>query len=740
MNKIIVQAVVRSAVVIASVCLCAFAHAQPGDAYSAAETRFLAARDAARAGDRNKLENLASQASGHPLDSYIRYWLLSDSLAKTFSMPQESALNKFISDEAGTFLAERLRADWLRRMAKDGDWSYFLQIYPGLQNPDNEMRCQAWNARLATGDRKVLDEVAKNWGSMTFVHSSCTSVLREAVFQGNVSTNDAWRLFRLRVDTKSPGHARVVLGWLAADSMRVFEQAARNPKQFLDCRAADSVKAPAKASGKASKKASKRVVRKPKRPLDCLPPNFANNRAGREMALVALTRLARTDVSGAYIRFQRISGQLTPEERAHAWGVLALHAAQNHSPEAATWFRNAGDASMSVSQRAWRVRVPLRAGDWPGVLAAIDKLSAEERTLPEWIYWRGRALKALKRTSEAEKEFRRIASVANFYGILANEELGNPFDPRVAHTALAASTADMAAKTAAEESAEGGDAESESDSAEGAEGDNGGESNGEAIQAEAGAGGSVAAAAVNGPSVDKHPGFQRAMALFRVDLRMDAIREWNWALRGRDEAFRLAAAQLALKNHLYDRAITSAELANPAGAWELRFLTPYRELIEPRARTNRLDLSWVYGVMRQESRFIIPARSPVGAQGLMQVMPKTGKWVAKQLGMYYHPGLLRDPATNVEIGTGYMRILLDELEEDYVLAAAGYNAGPGRARRWRGGQSLEGAVYAETIPFEETREYVKHVMANTAIYAALLEGKPQSLKARLGTILPKMSD
>ena len=731
MNKTFVQTIVCSAVVLASVCLQPFAHAQPGDALSAAESRFLAARDAAKRGDREKLESLVNQANGHPLDSYVRYWLLSAGLSKPSYMPRESTLIQFISDETGTVLSERLRTDWLRRLAKDGDWSYFLQIYPELQNPDSEMRCQAWNARRATGDRKVLDEIARNWSSLTFAHSACSPVLREAIVQGKVTTNDAWQLFRRRVDTKSPARARTVLGWIAPDSVKTFEQAVRNPKGFLDCRGADSVKT------------SKRGARNQKRTLDCMSPKFASTRAGREMALVALTRLARTDVSGAHTRFQRISGQFTLEERSHAWSVLALHAAQNHSTEAASWFRNAGDASMSVTQRAWRVRVLLRAGDWSGVLAAIDKLNAEERALPEWIYWRGRALKSLNRAADAEKEFRRIASVANFYGILANEELGNPFDPRVAHTALAASAAEIASEAAVEESAEDSfdDAESDHDlDSESSSGENDGEGSGEAIKAEAGAGGKAGGAVINGPSVDNHPSFRRAMALFRLDMRMDAIREWNWALRGRDETFRLAAAQLALKNHLYDRAITSAELANPAGAWELRFLTPYREVIEPRVRANGLDLSWVYGVMRQESRFIIPARSPVGAQGLMQVMPKTGKWVAKRLGMSYHPGLLRDPQTNVEIGTGYMRILLDELGDDQVLAAAGYNAGPGRARRWRAHRSLEGAVYAETIPFEETRDYVKHVMTNAVIYAALLEGKPQSLKARLGMIVPKMSD
>ena len=708
MNKTIIQTIIRSTVIIASLCLPGFAQTQPGDTSSAAESRFLAAREAAKRGDREALDNLAYQAKGgHPLDSYIRYWSLSAHLAKASAMPSEKALNKFLQDEAGTLLAERLRADWLRRMAKEGDWSYFRQIYPSLQNPDNELRCQAWNARLATGDRSVLDEIAKNWSSMTTVHAACSPVLRAALNQGKVSAQDAWQLFRRRVDTRSPARARVVLGWIAPQSMKTFEQAVRNPKRMLD------------------------------RP----PPKLTQTRAGREMALAAITRLARTDISAAYIRFQRISSRFTPEERAHAWGVLALHAAQNHHPEAASWFRTAGDIPMSATQRAWRVRASLRTRSWPGVLAAIDKLNAEERALPEWIYWRGRALKSLNRASEAEKEFQRIASVANFYGILANEELGHPFDPHTAHTAPAASTvklaAEMAAEGAAEEVVEGDSADAESDSEESAQ-----EDNGKAIQAEADAEALPASAAPttdDGPSVDNHPGFQRAITLFRLDLRIEAIREWNWALRGRNEAFRLAAAQLALKNNLYDRAITSAELANPAGAWELRFLMPYREIIEPRARANRLDLSWVYGIMRQESRFIIPARSSAGAQGLMQVMPNTGKWVARQLGIPYHPDLLRDPHTNVDIGTAYMRIILDELGGDKVMAAAGYNAGPGRARRWRANESLEGAIYAETIPFEETRDYVKHVMTNTAIYAALIEGKPQSLKARIGTVLPKMS-
>ena len=132
------------------------------------------------------------------------------------------------------------------------------------------------------------------------------------------------------------------------------------------------------------------------------------------------------------------------------------------------------------------------------------------------------------------------------------------------------------------------------------------------------------------------------------------------------------------------------------------------------------------------------AASSAGAQGLMQVMPATGRWVARKIGMTdYRRSRLQDPHTNVLLGTSYMRIVLDDLDDHPVLAAAGYNAGPGRAKRWRDGRSLEGAVYAETIPFDETREYVKKVMANAVIYAALMEGRPQSLKARLRQVDPR---
>jgi soluble lytic murein transglycosylase len=327
------------------------------------------------------------------------------------------------------------------------------------------------------------------------------------------------------------------------------------------------------------------------------------------------------------------------------------------------------------------VRTALRSEDWRQVQSAIAALPEREKLLPEWVFWLGRANAGLGLKAEAEIQYRLIADEPHFYGMLAAEELGQSFAPPGRNGALTPADTERA---------------------------------------------------------ENDPGLRRALALYRLDMRTEAQREWSWSLRGQDDGFLLAAATLALRHEIFDRAINTAERTDPRANFELRFLTPYRQIIEPQVREQGLDMAWVYGLMRQESRFIAPARSSAGAQGLMQVMPATGKWVARKIGLTpYHPRMLTEPNTNVLLGTSYMRLIMEGLDNHPVLASAGYNAGPGRARRWREDRPLEGAIYAETIPFDETRDYVKKVMANAVIYAAILEGRPQSLKARLGTIAPR---
>jgi soluble lytic murein transglycosylase len=220
-----------------------------------------------------------------------------------------------------------------------------------------------------------------------------------------------------------------------------------------------------------------------------------------------------------------------------------------------------------------------------------------------------------------------------------------------------------------------------------------------------------------------------------MEMRTDAMREWNWATRSFDDRKLLAAAKVARRNGMYDRAISTADKTVQLHDFSLRYLAPYRDVMRTHIQENGLEEAWVYGLMRQESRFVTSAKSGVGAQGLMQVMPTTARWIARKLGLKdYRASLLKQLDTNLMLGTYYMKNMLSQLDDNPVLASAAYNAGPGRARRWLADKPLEGAIYIETIPFDETRDYVKKVMSNTMYYAQEFGAPRRTLKMRLGIV------
>jgi soluble lytic murein transglycosylase len=365
--------------------------------------------------------------------------------------------------------------------------------------------------------------------------------------------------------------------------------------------------------------------------------------------------------------------------------MLAMRAAKSQLPLALGWFAQsqsgAAPARLSEDQQQWRVRAALRAGDWTAVRSDIEAMNTTLRAEPAWIYWYARALAAQGERERAQQLYAQIADGAHFYGVLAKEEMGESLRIPLRTESISADE--------------------------------------------------LGAAAAN-------PGLQRAIALFANDMYLDGVREWNWSIRKMNDRQLLAAAEAAQSAHLWDRAINTADRTVSTHDYSLRYLAPYRELFAAYAREQGLEEGWVLGLVRQESRFIAHARSGAGAQGLMQVMPATAKWIAKRIGMSgYRSNMVAEVDTNIALGTGYLRYVLDELDGSQVLAAAAYNAGPGRARRWKADRPLEGAIYAETIPFNETRDYVKKVMTNAEYYAALYGGDRRGLKARLGTIAPR---
>ncbi len=404
-------------------------------------------------------------------------------------------------------------------------------------------------------------------------------------------------------------------------------------------------------------------------------------RGDREIALYALDRLARQASTPAEQALRALSEQLAPEDLRVAWARLATWAARRHESSALAWFREAGPVALNDFQREWWARAALRAGDWQTVQQAIDSMGEKARAEPVWRYWRARALQARGQRAAAVPLFQELSREHHYYGQLAQEELG---------PVLQAPPAERKA---------GGDQLSE---------------------------------------VARHPGIARALALFDLGLRSEAGLEWNWAIQGFSDPQLLAAAELARRKEWYDRAINTAERTRELHDFELRFLAPYRELAQQAARDNQIDEAWVFGLMRQESRFVNVARSSVGASGLMQIMPDTARWVAKRLGIQrFHPREMQDPAKNIRFGAYYLKHVQDSLDGSPVLATAGYNAGPGRAQRWRDSRPMEAAIYIESIPFAETRDYVKKVMSNAMYYAQRFGQPSVLLRDRLGTVPPR---
>jgi soluble lytic murein transglycosylase len=332
------------------------------------------------------------------------------------------------------------------------------------------------------------------------------------------------------------------------------------------------------------------------------------------------------------------------------------------------------------------VRAALRAQDWSEVLAGINAMSAQQQREAAWLYWKARALQELGRPVEARNLFVLLSGEFHFYGQLAGEELA---DTPVLSEVTATYKPDQ-----------------------------------QAIGAMLGL-----------------PGIQRTLALYRLGLYSEALEEWRWVLRNFNDRELLTAAEIARRNKMYDRAIGAADKTVSVHDFSLRYLAPYRDALQAHIREHALEEAWVYGLMRQESRFASGAKSDVGAAGLMQIMPETARWLAGKLGLRsYRNTLIHQLDTNLRLGTYYMKTMLSQFEGNPVLASAAYNAGPRRAGEWRGEQSLEGAIYAETIPFEETREYVKKVMSNTVYYARQFNAPPRPLKQRMGIIAARPAD
>ncbi|MDO8441898.1 MAG: transglycosylase SLT domain-containing protein [Polaromonas sp.] len=574
---------------------------------------------------------------------------------------------------AGGYQADRLRNDWLLLLGQRRDWSAFAAEYPNYRMGDDK------DVRCYA----LLIDHLKNPGE-------------DARIADEVRKN--WFAQREASDGCHAAAARLV-GSKTLTAQDVWHKArlameANRPRAARD---AVEIIAP---------EALHLVAELNTSPARFLASKMiAIRKVRKEIIVLALIKLATSDIDGAARMLdKKWDFQLTAEERNWVWGAIGKQAATRLSSDALGYFARVGkDSDLSDDMLGWKVRAALRAGReprWPLVLGAIDAMSEEARKDPTWVYWKARALLSnapatvasapvAPQRAEALALLQSIASVRGFYEQLALEALGQKITVPARPPALTPEEKETARLNA---------------------------------------------------------GLNRAAHAIAIGLRPEGVREWNYSTNlhqrgGMSDRQLLAAAQFACDRAIWDRCINTSERTKTEIDFEQRFPTPFRETVIQRSQGIGLDPAYVYGLIRQESRFIMDARSGVGASGLMQVMPATARETARHIGLAgFTAGQINDTGTNIVIGTAYLKRALDDFGGSMALAAAAYNAGPGRPRSWRGqagAPMLEAAIWAENVPFAETRDYVKKVLSNTTSYAALLSGQPQSLKARLGSVGPR---
>lgn len=427
-------------------------------------------------------------------------------------------------------------------------------------------------------------------------------------------------------------------------------------------------------------------------PLEYIWNAPKSNDADYAYLIFALGRIADNDLTNALGNVQR-AAQNTPQAVqkylyrtvGYVGGTTVMK--NNFNREVLNAFDQSYGYPFSPEEAEIYARQSIRFGAWESLIRAIDAMSVTQKQEDRWQYWLARASE--QRSDAASKQaaqqiYRKLAqSGDDYHNLLAKDRIGERYNHQPYNEQPSAQDAQR---------------------------------------------------------LNQNIHFRRAFALRDINAPASYTnREWNWAVRQaylqHDDGLLLAAAKRAHDMGWYDRAIYAADRTTSKHNDTYRYAMPHRSNVTSHSYNAGIDPAWAYGLMRQESRFVTSARSHVGAGGLMQIMPNTAKLVARQMGETYNPAALSEMNTNIRYGTYYLSMIQSQLSGNAVLATAGYNAGPNRARRWQPDfQTMAADQYTESIPLLETRDYVKHVMTNATHYGVLLGQGPQSLEKRMSTI------
>ncbi len=609
---------------------------------------FITAEQALQDGALSRFRQLQDRVADYPLAPYLQYQYLTSRLSRLSA----AEIERFISKQGGTPLADRLQSAWISRLARQGRWSQLIDSYrPGSSVIQN---CHYRQALLKTGHvEAAFDGLEHIWTVGFSQPRACDPVFKAWHQHGHITSQRAWQRFALAMDNNNTRLARYLVRYLPHAEQRWAEL-------WLS------------------------VHRKPQ--LIESETRFRAPHPMREKILLhGLKRLIRRDPLRAIDTWDQVlkkSHSFKPEASAAIERDLALTLALRGLPEAQGRLAEIDPRAVDDSIREWRVRTALAEQNWYAALAWIHQLSPDQQSTTRWTYWKARALEAMDQTEQANKLYRAQAPKRSYYGLLSSLRSGQPI--KIHQQALEVQLYDN-------------------------------------------------------HILEHHPGMLRARELFFLGRIVEARREWYYATRHMAEWQLQGAAKLAQAWGWYDRAIVTMARTAERDDLDLRFPLLHYDEVTTLARRHGIDPAFAFAIIRQESAFTPDARSHAGALGLMQLLPRTARQVARRMNVkLHHDRELLDIDTNLRLGMAHLRDMLSLYNNNKLLAAAAYNAGRYRVDRWIPKDAITPAdIWVETLPFRETRNYIQNVMLFTAIYEQRLEGNPPRLiRSSMHPVMP----
>ncbi|MGZ5621974.1 MAG: transglycosylase SLT domain-containing protein [Methylobacter sp.] len=668
---------------------------------------FLQAEKLLAQGNNAAFMQVSAALIDYPLYPYLQYQWLKDNLQQT------DRVMVFLSTYKETRYAGLLRAKWLDYLAKNERWNDFIRHYivrdgvyvANLPGAGLAIARDDVNAANPPGAGSAITRDGVNAASLSGAGSAITrDGVNAASLSGtgaakeaeNITLECEYNLAMYKTGNEQQALNAAKSLWLTGDSlpqecdplMSVLTMSSGLTPELIwqrfelalnkdNVSVAEYIR---RLLSSADQDVADLWLRVHQKPMLIENNVFLSPQMGRLFAH-GVDRLAKSDL----ILALRIW-----DDRKHAFQIdnqtvrqlersLAISLARNRNPEA--YYRLSQLPVVDAEVNEWKVRAALLEQNWRHVAEALSGLTAQERQDPKWQYWLARSLEQTGNSLQAQDVYIKLAEDRSFYGFLAADNVDKPY--RFSNKPILLAENEL-------------------------------------------------------ESMANETDFKVAREFKFLNRDMEAERQWWYAIKKLGKERITTAAKLAQQWHWDQVAIATLVKADYWDDLGLRFPVYYANQVHSNASLLNLDPAIVFGLIRQESIFNKDAESAVGARGLMQVMPRTGMQIARELKeKWQSDNSLFNPDVNVRYGSFYYKQLLKQFHGHFALAIAAYNAGSGRVAKWLPDvSSVPADVWIETIPFKETRKYVTSVLSYAIIYQQLIQRKGLKMKEFMLDVLP----